>query len=99
MIQFITIILAILFCGFYAEGSEIKNASSVAMPIAKVQSSGEYTAYAKKGYTFAVKNNRVCYMSKERAKELGATLYRKSADALASIVGTPRKTSMGATGL
>ena len=97
------IITIIALCTLCAEagsnGHSVTNASGGAMPMAKVQANGEYTAYAKKGYTFAVKNNRVCYMTKERASELGATPFRRSIDAKAAIKGTPRKTSMGATGL
>jgi len=101
-IQFITIILAILFCGFYAEGSEIQNASGGAMPIPRTQKYKEtqiYTAFAKKGFTFAVKNDRIIYMSKTRATKLGAKQYSTSHTAEASVKTAKKRSVSSSAGL
>jgi len=62
-------------------GAAIHNATESAMPIARKQKVGKaiiYTARAKHGYTFAVKNGKVLYMDAKRAAKLGAACFSMS---------------------
>lgn len=61
-------------------GQSIQNVSKGAMPVAKMQQVGGtgrkiYTARAKTGYCFAVKNGKILYMSTQRATKLEAQTY------------------------
>ena len=97
----LTLIASLLTC-VTLQASYIQNASGAAMPIAKKQLLGDsfiYTAIAKKGYTFAVKNNRVIYMSIENANKHKASKCSHSALALSKVKATGRKTLNSARGI
>lgn len=107
----IVLLAALLACGLMeslpaatrATRASITNASGRAMPIERKQKSryyGRFTAIAKSGYTFAVKNNRIIYMSKERAISCGAKQFDASHKAREAVTPTSKnKKSRGATGL
>ena len=62
-------------------GAAIQNATESAMPMARKQKVGYtriYTARAKPGFTFAVKNGKVIYMDAKRAAKLGAACFSMS---------------------
>ena len=64
-----------------SQGEAIPNATKSAMPIARKQKVGKlyfYTARAKTGFCFAVKNGKIAYMSIERADKLEAKKYSYS---------------------
>ena len=84
----LVLLAALLACGLIESlpaaahrGVAIKNATESAMPMARKQTVGKtriYTARAKPGYTFAVKNGKVLYMGAKRAAKLGAKLFSMS---------------------
>ena len=74
----ILLIMAAVFCssisnltaGVRSKSASIINASKAPMPIERKQVVGDHlyrTARAKAGYCFAVKNNKIAYMSVKRA--------------------------------
>ena len=86
----IVLLTALLVCGLMESlpaanqkhrGAAIQNATESAMPMARKQKVGDtriYTARAKSGYTFAVKNGKVLYMDVKRATKLSAKLFSMS---------------------
>ena len=86
----LVLLAALLACGLIESlpaanqkhrGVAIQNATESAMPMARKQTVGKtriYTARAKPGYTFAVKNGKVLYMDAKRAAKLGAKLFSMS---------------------
>lgn len=85
-------IMLVIPCNAAHQGKAIINMSGQPMPMGRTQiemvgghEKKVYTSFAKKGYTFAVKNNIIVYMSVERAKELGAKMYSTSYTARKSI--------------
>ena len=86
----LVLLAALLACGLMESlpaasqkhyGAAIQNASESAMPMARKQMVGYakiYTARAKPGFTFAVKNGKVLYMDAKRAAKLGAECFRMS---------------------
>ena len=84
----LVLLAALLACGLIESlpaathrGVAIQNATESAMPMARKQKVGKtmiYTARAKSGYTFAVKNGKVLYMDAKRAAKLGAKLFSMS---------------------
>ena len=89
----ITLLIAVIACGLIEDapaasrmkGEAITNATKAGMPVARTQRIGKgsdsirvYTAIAKRGYCFAVKNGRIAYISNERAAKLGARTFSMS---------------------
>jgi hypothetical protein len=85
----LVLLIAVITCGLMEDtkadsrvkGAAIINATKSGMPVARKQRIGKtyiYTARAKEGFCWAVKGEKIAYMSNERAVEFGAVRFRLS---------------------